>query len=110
MASTFEVKCLAEGVFSLASSCANIDDCVGHSCGPHGNCVDGLQSYTCRCEQGFEENTLPNGERVCGNVDDCQQHGCGEHGICLDLVSDYTCECEIGYILTNVSRPNDPTV
>lgn len=38
----FDVTCLATGQFSSPLYCQNIDDCVGHTCGAHGVCVDGL--------------------------------------------------------------------
>ena len=31
---------------------ADIDDCVGVSCG-NGTCVDGINDYTCDCDIGF---------------------------------------------------------
>lgn len=102
----FDIECLASGAFAPAPACANIDDCVGHSCGPRGTCVDGVQDYTCRCEAGFETRVLDNGEKWCGNVDDCGVNQCGEHGLCVDLISDYTCDCEAGYDLQSVASPN----
>eukprot|EP00928_Gymnodinium_smaydae_P029885 TRINITY_DN22381_c0_g2_i2.p1 TRINITY_DN22381_c0_g2~~TRINITY_DN22381_c0_g2_i2.p1 ORF type:complete len:1830 (-),score=209.12 TRINITY_DN22381_c0_g2_i2:43-5193(-) len=101
---SFELKVLATGHFEVSPTIRNIDDCVGHSCGPHGTCKDGVQDYTCICEEGFELNVLDNGEKVCGNVDDCGPDACGEHGVCIDLVSDYTCECKGGYELTNTTK------
>ena len=31
---------------------ADIDDCVGQSC-VHGSCVDGNDTYTCDCSEGY---------------------------------------------------------
>ena len=31
----------------------NIDECVGNNCQNGGTCVDGDNSYTCLCENGF---------------------------------------------------------
>jgi len=92
----FGVTCQANGQYSAASTCKNVDDCVGHTCGPHGTCVDGLMKFTCNCEEGFEA-VEQNGEPYCGNVDDCGNHKCGEHGTCVDLISGYTCSCSLGY-------------
>ena len=46
--------------------CASRDDCVvgGHSC------VDGVNSYSCDCDLGFQE-TDSDGDKVRGNIDDC---------------------------------------
>eukprot|EP00928_Gymnodinium_smaydae_P007356 TRINITY_DN12653_c0_g3_i2.p1 TRINITY_DN12653_c0_g3~~TRINITY_DN12653_c0_g3_i2.p1 ORF type:complete len:1803 (-),score=176.54 TRINITY_DN12653_c0_g3_i2:449-5857(-) len=101
---SFDLKVLMNGRFEIPPTIRNIDDCVGHSCGPHGTCKDEVQNYTCVCEEGFELNILENGEKICGNVDDCGPDACGEHGVCIDLVSDYTCECQGGYELSNITK------
>jgi len=97
-AAMFAVSCLPTGHFGVPPQCMNIDDCVGHSCGPYGHCVDKLNNYTCECESGYEvardENTS---ELVCGNINDCGLRACGNEGTCIDLVNDYTCECERGF-------------
>ena len=31
----------------------NDDDCLKISCGEHGKCVDGINSYSCECEPGY---------------------------------------------------------
>jgi len=104
LVTTFSLQCLANGMFSPPVRCVNIDDCYGHSCGPHGTCVDGIQSYSCDCQPGYSENVdAKTGEKICGNIDDCGAHMCGEHGICIDLVSDYTCECQPGHELVSLS-------
>jgi len=90
-AATFEVQCLRTGLFSALSTCRNIDDCEGHSCGSNGHCVDGINDYTCDCEEGFEEL-----EKEFGNIDDCGPNACGGHGACHDLVNGYMCELSRG--------------
>lgn len=93
---TFRVTCQANGVYSALATCKNIDDCIGHTCGPHGTCVDGIAAFECNCEPGFEQ-TMRRGEPYCGNVDDCGNHKCGEHGTCVDQIQGYTCACSLGY-------------
>jgi len=95
-ASSFEVECLRTGEFSALSTCWNIDDCAGHSCGSNGHCVDEIGDYSCQCEDGFEE-TEESGEKMCGNIDDCGPSLCGSFGACHDGVEGYVCECAEGY-------------
>lgn len=92
----FDVACLADGLFSTPIICTNIDDCIGHTCGPFGVCVDGQEDYSCSCSEGFEE-TLVNGEKMCGNIDDCHGVSCGGGGTCLDQVSSFECQCSAGH-------------
>lgn len=98
-AETFEVQCMRNGFFSALSTCRNINDCEGHSCGSNGHCVDGINDYTCQCEDGFEEVINADGEKECGNIDDCGPNACGGNGVCHDLVNGYVCECAHGYVL-----------
>jgi len=100
---SFTSSCTASGAFHGLHICVNIDDCAGHSCGPHGTCVDGIQKYTCACEEGFETTVLDNGDLFCGNKDDCAPDACGSYGTCIDMISGYTCECQAGYELVDVS-------
>ena len=92
----FEVACLGTGDFSPPIMCTNIDDCVGHTCGPFGTCVDGQEDYSCSCLPGYEE-TESQGERICGNIDDCNGNFCGAGGTCNDLIGSFECHCSFGY-------------
>jgi Notch-like protein len=98
-ATTFDVRCQRNGLFSALSTCRNIDDCEGHSCGSNGRCIDGINDYSCNCEDGFEEVVSESGEKMCGNIDDCGPGACGGDGACHDLVNGYECECDLGYVL-----------
>jgi hypothetical protein len=31
----------------------DIDECASKPCGPHGECIDDVNSYTCECDPGF---------------------------------------------------------
>jgi hypothetical protein len=100
---SWTLQCQFNGRFSGMQPCVNINDCVGHTCGPHGTCVDKLNNYTCDCDPGFEIRFV-NDEYICGNIDDCGPEACGEGGKCKDLVQDYTCECFEGFELTTEER------
>jgi hypothetical protein len=100
-AKSFAITCQNDGIFSsfpaLGGKCANIDDCVGHTCGAHGTCVDHLMNYTCDCESGFAMTWHKEAKQlVCGNIDDCGPEACGV-GKCVDEVNSYKCNCPTGY-------------
>jgi hypothetical protein len=99
-ATGFVLNCEADADFSKIpglGTCANVDDCAEHTCGPHGACVDHLKNYTCDCESGYhmtkDENTS---ELICGNIDDCGPEACGV-GDCIDGTNDYKCNCPTGF-------------
>jgi len=96
----FSLVCEGDGTFSQVpgeGECVNINDCLGHTCGAHGNCVDLLKDYECECQAGFEQEVdAYSGEKICGNIDDCGPSGCGV-GTCEDLIQDYRCICPEGY-------------
>jgi len=92
----FTVECLGTGLFSAPIICTNINDCVGHSCGAFGTCVDGQEDYSCACLEGFVE-TVVLGEKICGNINDCNGVQCGAGGTCNDLVSSFECQCSAGH-------------
>lgn len=109
-AATFEVRCLRDGSFSAMSTCRNIDDCVGHSCGSNGRCVDGISDYSCACEDGFEETQSDSGEKQCGNINDCGPSQCGSNGMCHDLTNGFQCECDSGYEVRDGDSANSDRV
>jgi hypothetical protein len=99
-ADEFTLRCEADASLSKIpglGTCANIDDCLGHTCGPFGYCVDELMNYTCICDSGFDVTTdKETGEYTCGNIDDCGPEACGV-GKCIDGLNTYTCNCPTGY-------------
>ena len=40
----------------------DIDDCAGVTCSGHGQCVDGVASYTCECDVGYTGNDCQTGK------------------------------------------------
>ena len=45
--------------------CQQIDDCVGVACSGNGSCVDGTDSFSCKCSAGYT------GTQCEVNIDDC---------------------------------------
>ena len=39
---------------------SDIDDCVGQPCINRGVCVDGINSYTCNCVDGYDAKNCEN--------------------------------------------------
>jgi len=107
---TFEVECQSSGHFSAVRTCRNIDDCVGHTCGSNGRCLDGINEFSCECEDGFEETTNEAGEKICGNINDCGASACGAHGVCHDETNGYQCVCDDGYFVSEDHSENDDRV
>jgi Notch-like protein len=81
---SFEVRC-AENFYG--DDC--LTTCEDINCN-NGECVDGINSFTCECESGFT------GERCGINIDDCEDINCN-NGECVDRINGFTCECEAGY-------------
>ena len=60
---SFSVQCMENFQGTHCSECApgftgslcefNIDDCTGVDCSGHGQCVDGVNSFSCSCDLGF---------------------------------------------------------
>ena len=55
---TSETHCEATGHFPPVRQYRNVDDCRVHRCGPHGTCVDSVNSHSCNCAPGFQETKI----------------------------------------------------
>ncbi|CAH1256482.1 NOTCH1 [Branchiostoma lanceolatum] len=84
---------------NMFALCADIDDCASSPC-VHGTCTDGMASYTCSCENGWE------GADCDQDIDDCASSPC-VHGTCTDGMASYTCSCENGWEGANCERDID---
>ena len=47
--------------FALANYFVDVDDCVRVTCSFHGTCVDGVNSHTCSCEEGYTGDNCETG-------------------------------------------------
>jgi hypothetical protein len=72
----------------------NIDDCASSPCANSATCIDGVDTYTCKCADGYSATA---DQRGCTQIDDCVGAGCGVGGVCIDGTSTYSCMCSSGY-------------
>ncbi|XP_078502543.1 uncharacterized protein LOC144758218 [Lissotriton helveticus] len=71
----------------------NVDDCPGHKCRNGGTCVDGVNTYSCRCAPEFT------GQFCTEDVDECrlQPNPCHNGGTCSNTHGGHTCVCVNGW-------------
>lgn len=67
----------------------NINNCDPDPC-HHGECQDGIDSYTCICNPGYM------GAICSEQIDECHSNPCLHQGRCIDLVNGYQCNCLLG--------------
>ncbi|XP_021348029.1 signal peptide, CUB and EGF-like domain-containing protein 1 [Mizuhopecten yessoensis] len=72
------------------STCDAKDDCILDPCNGH-KCIDGLNTFTCQCSDGYTGNTcqIP--------PDYCKNHKCEHGATCHNLLTNYTCSCLTGF-------------
>ena len=56
-----------------------------------GQCIDGVNGFTCKCKAGWT------GALCKIDIDDCKNHSCQHGSKCKDAIANYTCECKPGY-------------
>lgn len=80
----------------------NIDNCDPDPC-HHGQCQDGIDSYTCICNPGYM------GAICSDQIDECYSSPCLNDGRCIDLVNGYQCNCQPGTSGRTVPSSFPPT-
>ena len=98
---SFTVQCTKNFQGSRCSECTpgftgsqcevNINDCIGIDCSRQGQCVDGINSFSCNCDLGFTGITCE------VNIDECASADCSGHGLCEDGINSFSCICESGF-------------
>ena len=89
----------------------NINECDPNPCLNDAACVDGINGYTCNCNDGFTGTncevrhskfynlwfifTLFLFSQI--NIDECDDHLCENNSTCMDDINKYKCECMPGY-------------
>lgn len=75
----------------------NINDCAINPCHNGGTCVDGINSFTCLCPEGYNDATC------LSQVDECRSNPC-IHGQCQDLINGWALSTFMMYELRKVSK------
>lgn len=71
----------------------NIDECASNPCNQRGQCIDGINSYTCNCTgSGYT------GLSCSEDVDECQTtKPCHPDATCINHLGTYECNCQPGF-------------
>ncbi|MEE6519725.1 hypothetical protein FKM82_017448 [Ascaphus truei] len=72
-------------------TCNRVDHCKGLPC-KHGQCRNGLYSFECICDPGWE------GAKCDKDVNECTRNNpCSRQGTCVNTEGSYTCLCKAGW-------------
>ena len=55
-------------------------------------CVDHLNSYSCRCKSGYK------GQFCEVEIDECESRPCHNDGTCIDKIAGFECVCNSGFV------------
>ena len=58
----------------------------------NGECVDHLNSYSCRCKSGYK------GQFCEVETDECESRPCQNDGTCIDKIAGFECVCNLGFV------------
>ena len=78
--------------------CIDIDECqvLDNVCGedengdPTGQCKNSLGSFSCECNDGYEQGPLG----TCEDIDECKTKNVCRLGKCINLPGSFKCECD----------------
>jgi len=70
-------------------------------CENGGTCIDGLDTYSCRCPAGFT------GASCETEIDECASQPCMNNATCHDYVDSFVCECVRGFSGRYCQRNDD---
>ncbi|XP_071944593.1 uncharacterized protein [Antedon mediterranea] len=83
--------------YNIRKHCIDFDECTQDiPCGSNAQCTNTFGSYSCECNDGFEDEGEGQG---CEDIDECARgtDTCSDNALCTDTTGSYTCECNDGY-------------
>ncbi|XP_038605122.1 sushi, nidogen and EGF-like domain-containing protein 1 isoform X2 [Tachyglossus aculeatus] len=84
--------CGAQGVWSEAPECDEIDECRSQPCLNGGSCKDRVAEFLCVCGAGYT------GHYCELEINECLSDPCKNGGICKDFPGSFTCQCPDGFL------------
>ena len=83
-------------VYCKSKGFDNTNDCEKNKCSKRAECIDGINSYTCVCNENYAGDGF-----TCIKskpVDECNlgTHNCHIDATCIDTVKGFTCKCKAG--------------
>ena len=89
----------------IFEKCEDINECDSSACGPNSECENTEGSFSCSCQDGFQNNVLT--EFECENIDECILNPCSAHAYCVDNPGSFACICPKGFELAEQDVPPD---
>ena len=71
-------------------------------CGDHGDCINTLGSFECKCHAGFAK--LLENSVVCEDIDECAEQNGGCDHFCENSVGSHVCTCRPGFEISRNGR------
>ncbi|XP_070552541.1 uncharacterized protein [Ptychodera flava] len=91
---------IGEGMTSV-NQCIDVNECDSNPCQNDGTCTDMIDSYGCKCKDGFTDRNCET------DIVDCEPHSCLNGGTCIDLINSYSCQCMFGFTGNDCSEDID---
>ncbi|GAB1602870.1 uncharacterized protein LOC115212292 isoform X2, partial [Argonauta hians] len=79
--------------------CQNIDECSTNQTICPYRCIDKIGSYTCLCNQGYQDMDPLNKGKNCSDIDECLIKNAGCQQKCNNTAGSYYCTCKDGWEL-----------
>lgn len=81
------------------------DECLAVPCQNGGTCIDGFDTFTCKCPVNWEGPTCAKDVNECAHFMGTDL-GCQNGATCVNTVGSYSCLCRSGWQGIHCTRPN----